>query len=127
MSKNKAEGRAGVKKPRSADYLKIVEWSEEDGCFVGSAPPIIGSACHGQDEAEVYRDLCVILEEWLAIMERDGVPVPPPTLQKEYSGKFNLRAGPALHRALAIRAFQDGDGLNDYCVKKLAAAVAGKK
>ncbi len=113
----------GCGKPRSADYLKVVEWSEEDGCFVGSAPPIIGGACHGQDEAQVYKELCEIVEEWLAIMERDGLPVPPPLLPKNYSGKFNLRTGPLLHKALAIRAAQAGDGLNEYCVKRLNEAI----
>ena len=28
-------------KAKSARYMKIVEWSGEDGCFVGSAPPLI--------------------------------------------------------------------------------------
>lgn len=125
MSKKKAGATAGVTKPRNADYLKVVEWSEEDGCFVGSAPPIIGPACHGPDQAKVYAELCVIVEEWLAIMEKDGIPIPGPTMQKEFSGKFNLRTGAELHKALAIRAFQAGDGLNDYCVKKLTAAVKG--
>ncbi len=26
-------------KAKSARYAKLVEWSGEDGCFVGSAPP----------------------------------------------------------------------------------------
>ena len=116
-SKDVANTRAN--KPRGADYLKVVEWSEEDGCFVGSAPPIIGPACHGADEIAVYKELCEIVGEWLEIMERDGVPVPPATLQKDYSGKFNLRTGPELHKALEIRATQVGYSLNAYCVRKL--------
>ena len=58
-------------------------------------------------------------------VNRGGKGRPPSVLQKEYSGHFNLRAGPRLHKALAIRAAQAGDGLNDYCVKKLAEAVKG--
>ena len=42
----------------SAKYVKIVEWSEEDGSFVGQCPGIIGPCCHGANEADVYRDLC---------------------------------------------------------------------
>jgi predicted RNase H-like HicB family nuclease len=41
-------------KAKAAHYLKIVEWSEDDGCFVGSVPPLIGPCCHGKDEAKVY-------------------------------------------------------------------------
>ena len=29
-------------KAKAARYTKLVEWSDEDGCFIGSAPPIIG-------------------------------------------------------------------------------------
>jgi hypothetical protein len=41
-------------KTEAARYMKIVEWSDEDGCFMGSAPPLIGQCCHGKDEAKVY-------------------------------------------------------------------------
>jgi predicted RNase H-like HicB family nuclease len=63
----------------SAKYVKIVEWSEQDGTFVGECPGIIGPCCHGDDEVEVYRELCVIVEEWIEIMRQDGDPLPPPT------------------------------------------------
>ena len=121
--KNKGMANGGAKKPRGADYLKLVEWSDEDACFIGSAPPIITDACHGDEPAEVYRELCVIVEEWLDIMEADGVPVPAPNLQKRYSGKFNLRTGRELHKALEIRATQQGESLNTFCVNSLKAAV----
>ena len=58
----------------SARYVKIVEWADEDECFVGDCPPIIGPCCHGVDESDVYRQLCQIVEEWI---EKDGVAVPP--------------------------------------------------
>ena len=35
-------------------YLKIVEWSEEDQAYVGSAPGLIYGGCHGADEREVF-------------------------------------------------------------------------
>jgi hypothetical protein len=34
----------------SAKYAKIVEWSEEDQCYVGSAPGLGFAGCHGDDE-----------------------------------------------------------------------------
>jgi predicted RNase H-like HicB family nuclease len=46
-----------------------VEWSDEDGCFVGSAPPLIGPCCRGKNEAKVYAQLCEIVEEWTALLE----------------------------------------------------------
>ena len=63
----------------AGQYVKIVEWSEADGAFVGQCPGIIGPCCHGPDEAEVYRELCQIVEEWVALMRQDGRPLSPPT------------------------------------------------
>lgn len=63
----------------SAQYIKIVEWSEEDGAFVGQCPGVIGPWCHGADEVQVYRQLCEIVSEWLELPIQDGTPLPPPT------------------------------------------------
>jgi len=63
----------------AARYIKVVEWSDEDGAFVGWCPGIIGPCCHGDDEVEVYRELCEIVEEWIEIARREGRPLPPPT------------------------------------------------
>jgi predicted RNase H-like HicB family nuclease len=63
----------------SARYVKLVEWSPEDGCFVGSCPGVVGPCCHGDDEAEVYAELCRIVEGWIDTMKQDGKPLPPAT------------------------------------------------
>jgi predicted RNase H-like HicB family nuclease len=63
----------------SAQYVKIVEWSEEDQAFVGQCPGIIGPCCHGPDEAEVYRELCEIVDEWIETSQAQGTPLPTPT------------------------------------------------
>lgn len=108
---------------KAARYTKIVEWSEEDGCFVGSAPPLIGPCCHGDDEAKVYAELCQIVEEWIEILETDGTPLPETTAdRRKYSGKFVLRLEPALHRRLALKALAEGESLNSYCAKTLLNA-----
>ena len=108
-----------TKKITAKDYLKIVEWSEEDQVFIGSAPPLIGRCCHGKDEARVYRELCQIVEEWMAIYAQDKRQLPEPSAGREYSGKFILRTSPEHHRLLALRALQAGNSLNAYVVKEL--------
>ena len=109
-------------KAKSALYTKVVEWSKEDACFVGSAPPLIGPCCHGQDEAKVYAELCQIVQEWIELLEKDGHPLPEPLGTKEFSGKFVLRLEPTMHRRLALKALAAGESLNSYCVKALANA-----
>lgn len=100
-------------------YLKIVEWSEEDQCYVGTCPGLMLGGVHGDDEANVYRELCQAVEEWLEIYQEEGAPVPAATAGKEYSGKFVVRVGKELHKSLAISALRHGDSLNSYCVHVL--------
>jgi predicted HicB family RNase H-like nuclease len=105
-------------------YLKIVEWSEEDQCYVGSVPGWIGKCCHGNDEMKVYQELCEIVDEWIKIYDKEGRPLPPPT-NKNYSGKFVLRTGSDLHRAIAVKAMSKGESLNRFVVKALERIVSG--
>lgn len=110
-------------KAKAAQYTKLVEWSDEDDCFVGSAPPIIGPCCHGDDEAKVYAELCRIVEEWIELLEKEGTPLPMPLGKvSDFSGKFVLRLEPAMHRRLAAKALAAGESLNNFCVKQLAQA-----
>ena len=62
-----------------ARYVKIVEWSEEDQCYVGSAPGLIFGGCHGDDERQVFEELCQIVEEAIDLYRKDGKALPPPT------------------------------------------------
>jgi len=104
---------------KSDNYLKIVEWSEEDRCYVGTCPNLMLGGIHGDNEARVYRQLCQAVEEWIEIYERDGDPLPEPTAGKEYSGKFVVRVGKDLHKALAVGAMRHGESLNEHCVHLL--------
>jgi len=108
-------------------YLKIVEWSEEDKCYVGSVPGFIGPCCHGDKEEEVYKKLCTILDEWIQIHAREKIPLPADTVQKEYSGKFILRLGKEWHKVLAIKAMQANESINQFCQKIIKRAVRRSK
>ena len=106
---------------RAADYIKIVEWSDADQSFVGRCPGIVGPCCHGDNEAKVYRQLCVIVEEWIEIMQRDGDPFPPRT-----AGRANaiaeLLIPPGPPSATAKRL-----GQNPHLPKKAKRPTAGRK
>jgi len=72
----------------SARYAKIVEWSEEDQCYVGSSPGLIYGGCHGDDEKAVFAELCSIVEEAIALYRAEGRPLPPPTSGKDFANKM---------------------------------------
>lgn len=60
-------------------YLKVVEWSEEDQCFIGRVPGLTLGGVHGKNEAKVNEKLCDLVDEWVGIYEEDGAPLPLPT------------------------------------------------
>ena len=105
------------------NYLKIVQWSEEDNCYVGTCPGLIRGGVHGDDEASVYRELCGVVEEAIELYQSDRKPLPPATANKNYSGRFVLRVDRELHHALAVRALKEGESLNCYCQKILKKAA----
>jgi predicted HicB family RNase H-like nuclease len=104
-------------------YLKIVEWSDEDKCYVGSVPGWLGKCCHGKNEIDVYTELSTIVDEWIKIYSEEGLKRPNPT-NKDYSGKFLLRIGPDLHKEIALKALNSGESLNNFVVKKLKSVVS---
>ena len=63
----------------SGRYIKLVEWSEEDQCYVGSSPGLLYGGCHGDDEKQVFDELCRIVEETIALYKKDNKPLPPAT------------------------------------------------
>lgn len=71
-----------------ARYAKIVEWSQEDRCFVGSCPGLFYGGCHGDDEKEVFAKTCELVDEILALCRQEGKPLPPPTCGKDYVNKM---------------------------------------
>ena len=72
----------------SARYAKIVEWSDEDQCYVGSAPGLILGGCHGDDERKVFDELCEIVEEAIALYAQDGKSLPPPTSGRDLANRL---------------------------------------
>ena len=65
-------------------YVKIIEWSEEDGCYVGSCPELFYGGCHGADELKVFVELCQIVEETIELYKRDGKTLPTPLTGRDY-------------------------------------------
>jgi len=63
-------------------YRKIVKWSDEDLCYIGTCPGLFYGGCHGDNEAGVYEELCKIVDEVIQIKIEDGDLPPDFQLQK---------------------------------------------
>ncbi len=71
-------------------YVKIVEWSEEDQCYVGSSPGLMLGGCHGDDQQQVFQELCQIIEEMIELYHQDGRRLPPPTAGRDLANTLNV-------------------------------------
>lgn len=67
-----------------AKYVKMVEWSDEDQCFIGSCPDLLYGGCHGDDPREVFDELCRIVDETIELYRRDGKVLPAPLAGKDF-------------------------------------------
>ncbi len=76
----------------ASKYLKIVEWSDEDGCFIGSCPELAYGGCHGDDERAVFDQLCQIVEEAVEVFKADGRPLPAPISGRDLVNTLQMTA-----------------------------------
>ena len=58
-------------------YHKWIEWSDDDGAYLGRCPDVI-TGIHGPDPILLYADLCDVVDEVLAALERSGGQLPRP-------------------------------------------------
>lgn len=65
-------------------YVKLVEWSDEDQCYIGSCPELFYGGCHGDDPRAVFDELCQIVEEMIELYKQDGKTLPRPLSGKEF-------------------------------------------
>ncbi len=80
----------------SASYVKIVECSEEDHCFVGTCPGLRYGGCHGGHELAVFEELCAAVDEAIDLDKRHRKPLPPPTSGRDYATRMLSVAQAAL-------------------------------
>jgi len=65
-------------------YVKLIEWSDEDRCFIGSCPELFYGGCHGSDSRAVFDELCQIVAETIEIYRQDGKPLPAPLSGQQF-------------------------------------------
>ena len=106
----------------AARCTRLIEWSDEDDCFVGSAVPLIGQCCHGKTPVEVAAQLEEIVADLCADVVAGKLPVPSFDDRKTYSGKFVVRVTPELHRTASLKAQARRESLNKFVGDAIANA-----
>ncbi|MCG3158705.1 MAG: hypothetical protein DKINENOH_05349 [bacterium] len=100
-------------------YAARIEYSDEDGCFVGHIAginDIVGF--HGESVAKLRAAFKEAVDDYLNTCEE--LKRPP---QKPYSGKLMLRIPPEVHAAVAMAAEVRGKSINQWAAETLAHAA----
>jgi len=60
-------------------YLKFVRWEDEDNCYIGYCPDLFpcGGVCHGLNEEQTYRELCLLVREEVEELVKSSRSLPP--------------------------------------------------
>ena len=101
-------------------YTYRVTWSGEDEEFVGLCAefPLLSWLADTQEEA--FSGIRALVADCVADMQENEETPPEPLADRSYSGRFVVRVPPETHRALAIRAAEEGVSLNRLVSARLA-------
>jgi hypothetical protein len=70
-------GGLSSKAQMKTDYLKFVQWSDEDSLYVGYCPDLfVGGVSHGKNKRKVYSELCALIDEDVKSRVRKTTPLP---------------------------------------------------
>tara|TARA_R110002110_G_C13458339_1_gene717878 strand:+ start:4726 stop:5049 length:324 start_codon:yes stop_codon:yes gene_type:complete len=101
-------------------YTYRVTWSAEDQEFLALCAEFPSLSWLADSHEKALKGLVDLVGEVIADMTASGETVPEPFADRKYSGKFQVRIPPDLHRHLAIEAAEQGVSLNRYLSSKLA-------
>jgi len=62
-------------------YLKWVEWSEEDQTYIGKCPDLI-TGIHGDDPVRLYTELCEVVEDVAHHFKAQGRTLSSPRIRQ---------------------------------------------
>lgn len=101
-------------------YAYRVIWSEEDREYVGLCAEFPSLSHLDETPVAALQGMIALVKGVVAEMESAGETVPEPFSERVFSGNFQVRIPPELHRQLAIRAAEEKVSLNRYVSLKLA-------
>ena len=108
-----------VKYYMALPYREIIE-TDPAGGYVGYIPDLKGCITQAETKADVLAMLDDAKKCWLKAALEDGVEIPEPMQDDDFSGKFNLRIPKSLHRNLAMTAKAEGVSLNQMAMCLIA-------
>ena len=102
-------------------YTYRVTWSVEDDEYIGVCVEFPSLSWLASSPDEAFSGIRQLVSDCLSDMRSTGETPPEPIADRSYSGRFIVRVPSEVHRALAIRAAEEGVSLNRLVSARLAA------
>ena len=96
--------------------------AEDGGGYLAEALDLNGCMADGETIEEAIQNLEDAIVSWIKTAQELKTPIPEPSQDDLYSGKFVLRTPKSLHRRLAERSKQEGVSLNTVTINLLSRA-----
>lgn len=105
----------------SADhYTYRITWSAEDEAYVSTVAEFPSLSWIDTDRTAALSGIEALLQDVLDDMAENGETPPSPLADRVYSGRFQVRIPPEVHRRLATEAAEQGVSLNRLVSSRLA-------
>ena len=105
-------------------YTYRLTWSVEDEEYVGLCAEFPSLSWLSSTQEEAFSGIRRLVSESIADMQANNERPPEPLADRSYSGKFMVRVPSETHRALAMRAAEEGVSLNRLVSARLANDAA---
>ncbi len=104
---------------KHGEYVAEIEFDPELEMFFGNVINLSGPVTfYGRSVDELHEAFAASIEVYLDVCRERGIEP-----EKPYSGRFNIRVPPRLHRDLAVAARASGKSLNAWATEALEDAA----
>jgi len=104
----------------TAHYTYRVSWSAEDSEFVATCLELPSLSWLAGTQTKALSGLRKVVDGLVADLAANHEEIPIPLAERRFSGRFNIRISPDLHRELAVKAADHGMSLNRFVSDRLA-------
>ena len=116
---------------KSLDYYlglpyKFTLYPAEEGGYVIEIPDLPGCLSQGETTEEAIANIGDAKKCWLETLIENGMEIPEPVVDHDYSGRFNVRVPKSLHQILAEQAKRENVSLNQLILYHLSRGTGYK-
>ena len=101
-------------------YTFIIDWSDADGCFLGSIVELERNMTCGQTREEVLSNLKEALVSYVTTSLANNMEIPEPLKMNDFKGNITYRTSKERHYRLAKQAKLYGKSINAFIDEAVA-------